>query len=683
MQPYNYPIPKLTIALICGIFLSSYVSLEIHILLIVLGVTFCLGLFFHFKTSVYKSIISSYFLFLLFVVMGLLNTKLQHPKTTKNHYSYFTKNEPEPLLLCITKEMNPTTYNYRYIAKVLEINQQKSSGTILIEVSKNTMIPTHKVDDLLFLKTQLSPISPPKNPHGFDYKKFLERKGIFHKISIHQNTTYVIRKGTKSINGMASLARNFIAKKIDKLQINPIAQAFLKAFYLGKRGEIPDEIKADYKNSGVIHILALSGLHVGILLKILEFLLYPLARTKQGRKIRSLLIIMILWSFAFVTGLSPSIVRAVTMFSCFALASGLNRPSNSINTLSISAFLLLFLNPNYVYDVGFQLSYSAVLGILIVTPILNRLWSPKHVLIKSIATLLKVSAAAQLGILPLGLFYFHQFPGLFFLANLLVVPALVVCLWLGILIIIFEGFKISDWLAYGFENLIELMNTSAHLVAKFEFLLFKNITFDFYMMVLFYIIIVLFFKYVISKTFKKIVLLLTSALIFQLYFLLVFKISSKNEFIVFQKTKYTILGFKNGTNFEIHNTEKNNEQFSFIEDYITNEGIDNTSKSHLKRFYSIDDHNLIIIDSLSHFDLKSVKFDWILLRNSPKINLEKVIKILKPKLIIADGSNYKSYVKRWQKTCTKKSIHFHDTFEDGAFIYDLNHQGVKEGLNAL
>ena len=114
------------------------------------------------------------------------------------------------------------------------------------------------------------------------------------------------------------------------------------------------------------------------------------------------------------------------------------------------------------------------------------------------------------------------------------------------------------------------MNTSAHLVAKFEFLLFKNITFDFYMMVLLYIIIVLFFKYIISKTFKKIVLLLTSALIFQLYFFLVFKINSKNEFIVFQKTKHTILGFKTGTNFEIHNTEKNNEQFSFIEDYITN-----------------------------------------------------------------------------------------------------------------
>lgn len=121
MHPYHYPIPKLTIALICGIFLSFYVSLEIDILLIVLGVTFCFGLFFHFKTSIYKSIISSYFLLLLFVVLGVFISQLHHPKAQKNHYSYFLKKEKASnLLLSITKEMSPTTYNYRYIAKILE-----------------------------------------------------------------------------------------------------------------------------------------------------------------------------------------------------------------------------------------------------------------------------------------------------------------------------------------------------------------------------------------------------------------------------------------------------------------------------------------------------------------------------------------------------------------------------------
>jgi competence protein ComEC len=684
MHLYSYPIPKLTIALICGIFLSSYVSIEIYIILFLLVVAFCFGLFFHFKTSIYKSIISSYFLLLLFVVLGVFISQLHHPKAQKNHYSYFLKKEKTSnLLLSITKEMSPTTYNYRYIAKVLEINHHNSNGTILVQTPKGSTINPYKTDDLVFLKGTLDPIDPPKNPYGFNYKNFLERKGIFHKISMHQNTTYITRKGKKSINGIASLARNFIGEKIDKLHINSTAQAFLKAFYLGKRDEILDEIKEDYKNSGVIHILALSGLHIGILLKILEFLLFPMAKTKKGKRIRSLLIIIALWSFAFVSGLSPSIVRAVTMFSCFALASGLNRQKNSINTLFISAFFLLIINPNYVLDVGFQLSYGAVLGILSITPILDRYWSPKHVLIKPLATLLKVSVAAQIGILPLGFYYFHQFPGLFFLANLLVVPALGLCLWMGVFIIILNGFKISEWLAYGFKNIIDLMNKSAHWIANFEFVLFKNITFDLGMLIVLYLIIIAFFKYITTKTFKKLMFFGISILLLQLYVLFTFKLNTEQYFIVFQKTKYTVLGFKNGLNFETHNTEKDNEKFQFIEDYTTNEGIEKKSNSNLNRFYSIGNKNLLVVDSLGYFDFKSIKFDWILLRNSPKINLEQLIKKIQPKLIIADGSNYKSYVRRWKKTCMKKNIHFHDTFEDAAFIYKLSYQGTNEGLNDL
>ena len=132
---------------------------------------------------------------------------------------------------------------------------------------------------------------------------------------------------------------------------------------MGIRNEIPEDIKTNYKNSGVLHILALSGLHVGLLLSILEFLLSPLVRVRQGKKMRSGIIIIILWGFAFLTGLSPSIVRAVTMFSCFALARGLNRQTNSINTLFISAFMVLMVHPNFCFDVGFQLGPLHIGGV--------------------------------------------------------------------------------------------------------------------------------------------------------------------------------------------------------------------------------------------------------------------------------------------------------------------------------
>ena len=144
----------------------------------------------------------------------------------------------------------------------------------------------------------------------------------------------------------------------------------------------------------------------------------------------------------------------------------------------------------------------------------------------------------------------------------------------------------------------------------------------------------------------------------------------------------SVLGFKNGTNFEIHSTKKNNIQSSFTTDYATAKGVEKISNSSLKRFYFISDKKLLVVDSLGYFDFKAVKFNWILLRNSPKIHLEKLIETLQPELIIADGSNYRSFVKRWIKTCVNKGIKLHYTFEDGAFIYDLNH-GAKEGLNDL
>ena len=137
------------------------------------------------------------------------------------------------------------------------------------------------------------------------------------------------------------------------MQLKPTSIAFLKAFYLGNRNEIPEDITSDYKNAGVLHILALSGLHVGILLLFFKLLLRPLLWIKKGGQIRSISIICLLWIFALITGLSPSIVRAVSMFSLFVIAEMLNRQTNSINTLLISAFItnkiLIFQSNNIKY----------------------------------------------------------------------------------------------------------------------------------------------------------------------------------------------------------------------------------------------------------------------------------------------------------------------------------------------
>ena len=501
----------------------------------------------------------------------------------------------------------------------------------------------------------------------------MKRKGIFHQINLKEHSKFIRAKGKQSINGWANKAKTFTESKIEALDINDTARAFLKAFYLGIRNEIPEDIKTNYKDSGVLHILALSGLHVGILLTILELLLSPIVRFRHGKKMRSFIVIVVLWGFAVLTGLSPSIVRAVTMFSFFALAHGLHRQTNSINTLFISALVVLLIQPNFLFDVGFQLSYTAVLGILLIKPILDQYGQPIHFVLKPIVTLLKVSVAAQLGVLPLSLYYFHQFPALFFLTNLLVIPLLVLCLWGGFFIIVFSGLKaINEPLIYGFELLIEMMNRCTNWVANFDVFLFKHITFDGVMLFAFYLIFSLIFKFIKTKKIKTIVALGVLIVGVQLYVLFHYKIQSHQEFIVFQKVKHTFLGFKNGTTFETHTTKTDSINDAFIEDYSINQGIYKNTTSRLKRFYTIDGHQLLLVDSLGVFDFKSTTFDWVLLRNSPKIQLEQLINKLQPKLIIADGSNYKSFVERWEKTCTQKGVKFYDTQTNGAYISPLD-----------
>ena len=175
---------------------------------------------------------------------------------------------------------------------------------------------------------------------------------------------------------------------------------------------------------------------------ILLYIFDPIKRLLKSEKGINVLIIIMLWGFAFLTGLSPSVIRAVTMFSFFAFAKIINRDTNAINTLFLSYFTLLVINPNWLFHVGFQLSYLAVFFILWLVPIWNKFYYPKHLILKKFWGIITVTLAAQIGIIPLSLFYFHQFPGLFILTNLIVLPVIGLILCLGILLIFLSSFKI-------------------------------------------------------------------------------------------------------------------------------------------------------------------------------------------------------------------------------------------------
>ena len=217
----------------------------------------------------------------------------------------------------------------------------------------------------------------------------------------------------------------------------------------------------------------------------------PIKRLLKSEKGVNVLIVIMLWGFAFLTGLSPSVIRAVTMFSFFAFAKIINRDTNAINTLFLSYFTLLIINPNWLFHVGFQLSYLAVLFILWLVPVWNKVYYPKHMILKKFWGIITVTLAAQIGIIPLSLYYFHQFPGLFILTNLIVLPIIGLILFLGILLIFLSSINtVPDWFAFSYNYLIKLLNSFISWIAEQNIFLFQDISFNFNQVIFSYLILI-------------------------------------------------------------------------------------------------------------------------------------------------------------------------------------------------
>ena len=279
---------------------------------------------------------------------------------------------------------------------------------------------------------------------------------------------------------------------MEKFNFSPNELSIINAIILGQRNNISNDLFESYKNAGAIHILAVSGLHIGIILLLLNFLLSPLERIKNGKTIKLILIIILLWIYAFIAGMSASVIRAVTMFTAIAIGWISDRPSNIKNSLIVSFFFLLLIHPLFLFDVGFQLSYTAVFSIVLIQPLIIKLWHPKWKPVHYFWQLLTVSFAAQLGILPLSLYYFHQFPGLFFISSLVIIPFLGIIIGFGILIIILALFQILPQILVDiYSFIITSMNNIIDLVAQQESFIFQEIYFSIVLMISFYLILII------------------------------------------------------------------------------------------------------------------------------------------------------------------------------------------------
>ncbi len=568
--------------------------------------------------------------------------------------------------------MKSNSFSQRYVAQVIAKDNQKCHGKLILSVPIDAMQSKYHVDEELYVSSNVEDIKPPLNPHQFNYKDYLKKLGIFHQIQTDKKSILVLDNPSWTLLGIATNAREHIISKLKQESFGKDELGVIQALLLGERDDISESTYNNYTNAGAVHILAVSGLHVGILLLILQFVLSPLERLPKGKTLKLLLIVLLLWGYAFIAGLSPSIVRAVTMFTFLAYALYLNRPTNSFNIVALSMFFILLIQPLMLFQVGFQMSYAAVLSIVWIYPKLQRFWFPDNFVIRKAWQLLSVSIAAQLGVLPISLFYFHQFPALFFVSNLLVIPFLGLILGMGILTITLALFNLlPSFLVQGYNWVIKTMNTIIGWVAQQEGFIIKDIPFDGFQLILGYLTLIALVVFLSKPRWKTALVLSIGIIALQTWAVWEqYQLSQKENLILLHQTKNTVLLHQTGQNLNIHAHDTSNLN-RITTNYSIAERIQSSSSHTLKNNYTIQGKILYIMDSLGIYP-ETQQLDYVLLTQSPKINLERLLDSIQPKMVLVDGSNYKSYVSRWKKTCVEKEIPFHDTREKGFYIFEMS-----------
>ncbi len=668
MKWLHYILIRLTLFFLLGIVLGFNYEMPIVPVVTLLGLSFLglIGQYYRNKKRFSSTVVFSIISYFTFLLLGVVTVYLHQDKNKANHYLHYIKSDNVTSVLQITSVLKPDKYTHKYIAAVSQIANKPVTGKTLVLVSDS--LKPLQLGDQLVVRSVFKTIASPKNPYGFNYNAFMKHQQVYKQLYCND---YIVLGQEASIQKWALDWRKKVINRLKNKGFKPQSFAVFKGLLLGDKQGIDKSLRQDYGRAGVMHILAISGLHIGILLWLLNIVFKGMEQVKYGVIIKSVLILSILWFYALLTGLSPSVVRAVTMFSFVTIGIHLKRGTYIFNTLFAALFILLLFNPFYIYNIGFQLSFVAVFGIVLFQPILARLLVIEHRVLRYIWQLLTVSLAAQISVLPLSLYYFHQFPGLFLLSNLVIIPALTFIISVGILILILASLNIViEPLIQAYNFLFVQMNAYTHWVAVKEAFVFQNIAFDTVQMVLSFFILMLLLRLLYKKQNKHLIYLLMSIAVFQAYdFYKKYNFEITNKALLFHKSRTTLLARTTGRNLQLYTDSIAFQNLQFIINFKREQGINKMVSRPLKNWHLIADKKLLIVDNLGVYKT-ATKATYILLRNSPKINLNRLITWHHPKMILADGSNYKNVVKHWKKTCEEANILFWNTREQGAFTFE-------------
>jgi len=684
------PLFRIMIPFLLGIIIAFHLQLSnsyLYIFIVVAVICFlCISYFKRYFSSYSKRWIFGVLINLFFLVFGVLITQQHKPINIRFHFKNYSANAS---VVILKEDIVAKTKSYKCEVEVIAIksgdNWRKTQGKAILYLAKDTLAELLTYGDTLFVNGKWKVIENPSNPAQFNYKNFLLNSNITAQQYLQGINWKLISFSDN--NSFRKLAFVYQKKLLSHLEIyfQNEELAVISALLLGYKDLLDRETIMIYSSSGAMHVLAVSGLHVGIIYLLLNSLFLFFEKFKYGKYLKAVLLILSLWAYALLTGLSPSVLRATTMFSFIIIGSALNRETNIYNTLAASAFVLLLYNPYILLQVGFQLSYAAVLGIVYLQPKLYKLMYTKYWLLDKIWAITTVSIAAQLATFPLGMYYFHQFPNYFLLSNLFVIPLATFIIGGGVLLFVISAIPfLSGFLAFVVNMILVMLNFSVQWVENLPYSLSLGISITVMETIIIYSIIILFFSSIIKRKARLFQMSFTLAILFMtLQIEEQYRTGKQQYFIVYDAPKERAIDFVDGNqNYFIadENLNKDKSKMRFhIMHYRWERRVkqstlfpDFFSKQNYFRngnYIQFFDKSILLLDTefKKPTNISDLQFDYIVISNKAKLDLENIT----CNQVIIDSSvpNY-----RWEqikKECLKLDIPFYNVNTQGAFLFEF------------
>lgn len=662
---------------IAGILIQYYFPHEVFLPGIILFVALLLLLI---HTFIYVRLkfrfrrLTATLLYICLFCLGSLLTRERNIRYQKDWIGKY-QTENQPLLLQISTQPIERDKTWKIEANVHAFQDKqvwkKVSGKILVYVNKQ-MKGLNKDQWIITIKS-LQPIFQTLNPGSFDYAAYCARQGVYHSLYLEEKDFYAVKK-SDTVRNVLIEAQEYVRRTFHQYISGQQEKAIAEALVIGYKYDLDDDLLQAYSNTGVVHVIAISGMHLGLIYGILLFITKLLQRNAVSRWIRAVLILLFIWSFTFLTGAGPSVLRAAVIFSLMMLGELLLRKNNTYNSLAASAFLLLLISPFYLWDIGFQLSYLAVLSIVWISGPLYRSVYISFLPLRYLWQLIAVTISAQILTTPVILYHFHQFPNLFLITNLLVVPisglVLYGCIFL-LLISPLDG--VAIFTGQVIEKILGTMNQCILFFDQWKFAVTNHIDLHLIQVVLYYVIVIAIgVRLVYKKPISTTIAIVSGLVIVAFHTYRQINIRNTSRLVIYQMRGQTMTDIGSGGlyfSWTSDNPDKKAEKFLTGSrtklGFVQQLGRVSTKEYPVVRF---TDRTLVFTDKAP--DHGTFPADIVVIQKGSFLNMSDLHRVFNARQYIFDGNNALWKIRKWKKEADSLHLRHHSVPEQGAFVME-------------